>query len=245
MSSAPATRAKNKKTDSESSKKESDKDFTDSLVTALTDARVINALQAAFSGIVEKMTEEITSLKQCIDERDKQIQSLSEQVDELKQQEKRNVVRIDGLSEHHGHGLWQNEESAAETVSKFVSETLEIPLMKWEIESAFRVGKKDQSRPRRLIVRFLSHDKKKAIMMAKKKLRQTQGNIPVRNQVFLNDDLTELRGKIFQTARQAVKDKRLFSTWIFDGKVFVKVKQSDDPVQVKTLSGVNAVLSSL
>ncbi len=237
MSNSPSTRSKNKgKTDSVSKNNASNDDFTSSLVTALTDDRVIEALQNAFTGIVEKMSQEISSLKQIIDAKDQQIQSLNEQLDDVKQQEKRNTIRIDGMPEVQG------EENVAETVSKFVSEKLDVPLMNWELESVFRVGKKNQSRNRRIIVRLLSHDKKKAIMKNKKKLHTRDRHVSA---VYVNDDLTEQRGLVFKTARQAVKDKRISSAWVFDGKVYVKVKETDDPVQVKSLSGVNAILSSL
>ncbi len=235
MASTRGNRRKNTQNDAE----EETVDFTTNLVDALTDQRVITALQAAFTGLVGELKNEIAELKECIQEKDTKIQLMSTEIDELKQEQKRNSVKINGLPEANE----DFEENTAEVVSNFITTKMDIPMLKWQIESVHRVGKKERGKNRPIVLRFLSHDKKIQVMKAKKKLRDPSARPG--EQVYINDDLTEVRANIFKTARQAVKDKKIFSTWVFGGRIFVKIKATDNPTLVKSLSGMNAILAGL
>ena len=235
MASTRGNRRKNTQNDAE----EETVDFTTNLVDALTDQRVITALQAAFTGLVGELKNEIAELKECIQEKDTKIQLMSTEIDELKQEQKRNSVKINGLPEANE----DSEENTAEVVSNFITTKMDIPMLKWQIESVHRVGKKERGKNRPIVLRFLSHDKKIQVMKAKKKLRDSSARPG--EQVYINDDLTEVRANIFKTARQAVKEKKISSTWVFGGRIFVKIKATDNPTLVKSLSGLNAILAGL
>ncbi len=218
---------------------ESGEDFASKLVDALLDPRVIDSFKTLFSSVIEDFQKKVTSMEKSLEEKDKQICKLTEELDDMKQTEKRNCVRIDGVQESSDS---EDNENTGEVISRLFSDKLKIPCHAWEIESAFRVGKKGNAqKPRRIIMRFISHDKKRKVMAAKKNLRSSGAS---NNQVYINDDLTQARSAIFQQARQGVKDKKIHRTWVYQGQIFVKCDENDNPVIVKTLSKMNAILAS-
>ena len=70
--------------------------------------------------------------------------------------------------------------------------------------------------------------KKVEIMREKKKLRQLD------HQMYINEHLTPTQAEIFAHARSMVKKKQLTATWTRDGRVFVKVRDRDQPKLIKT-----------
>ena len=218
-------------------------DFADKLANALYDPRVIAGLNSVFSKnpIVQTLNDKISQLNEVIETKDKQIQKLTEEMDELKQNNKRNTVRIEGLPEKENASV-----STSEVVCKLATEKLNVDLFPSDIDTCFRVGKnKSPDKTRPVVLRFVSHDKKREVMSNKKKLREERGTRSGPGPIYINDDLTDTRAYIFKCARQAVKDKHLNSAWSLDGRIFIKKKQDDDPFHVKTLSSLNAILAQI
>ena len=52
--------------------------------------------------------------------------------------------------------------------------------------------------------------------------------------VYINEDLTQPRSKLFFTARRMKKSEKIIATWTQDGNIFIKVKDSSEPVLIKT-----------
>ncbi len=53
-----------------------------------------------------------------------------------------------------------------------------------------------------------------------------------RQNVYINDDLTLHRAKLFHDARKLVKQKRLHSTWTQQGSIMVKRYEGNRPITV-------------
>ena len=49
----------------------------------------------------------------------------------------------------------------------------------------------------------------------------------------MSDNLTPYRCKLAYLARAALKEGRATQTWVFDGKIFVKVEKNDKPVVIR------------
>ena len=50
--------------------------------------------------------------------------------------------------------------------------------------------------------------------------------------IWVNDDLTQLRSTLAYEARQAVKGGLAERTWVHDGKIFLKKFGEDRPIKV-------------
>ena len=54
--------------------------------------------------------------------------------------------------------------------------------------------------------------------------------------IYINDHLTKFNSDLSLKARQLVKQKEAYSTYICDGRVYIKWSQGSTPVQVVSLS---------
>lgn len=103
-----------------------------------------------------------------------------------------------------------------------------------EIASAFRMkkGSKDNTRP--VMVKFSSLRSKEVVMRAKKQLRVNK------RPVFISEHLTKHNADLYNKARSLVKEKKLFSTWSFNGQIFYKISSdaSSRPVLLKSFEAL-------
>ena len=213
------------------------KDFADNLVQALSSPPVIQALQSIFEPFISEMKKDINELKSNLDNKENEICNLKQQVEDLMQERRNLTLKIDGLKE------LPSEESngVRSAVSCFVSETLNVPIESSDLDTCFRVGAKQaMAKPRRIILTLFSKEIKDRILRERFKLK----NIMSADPVYINADLIPKRQEIFKTARQHVKDKQLFRTWIQQGQVMIKDKPDSDPVAVRSLSALNNIVTS-
>ena len=103
-----------------------------------------------------------------------------------------------------------------------------------EISTCHRVGKKGASngKPRQVLVKLISRQKKVQIMGCKKKLKDKKVNI------YLNDDITQARMKIFHIAKELKEVKYAYTRGgqvvccLHEGNRFVTLDGPDDLFQV-------------
>ena len=148
-------------------------------------------------------------------ERLKQVVNLTlYKVDEIEQYGRRENIRIHGIKES------LTKEDDGETIINEMSKDLNIELTLNDIQRAHRLGKKsfsENARPRPIIVRFSSFKKRNEFMFSKSKLK----NLSKYNNVFITEDLTALRLKLFHYVKEAGKGKYVqFHT--MNGKIRMK-----------------------
>ena len=85
------------------------------------------------------------------------------------------------------------------------------------------------SKPRTIIARFSSRRVKARVMGAKKELRLIRSKdldddilAQFPYHVYISDDLTQRRARLAYKARVLVREKKISSTWVFDGRVLIK-----------------------
>ena len=146
--------------------------------------------------------------------------SLDKRVDCIEQSAKENNVRIVDLPETKGSNL-----------TKQVVELLNLPnISEEDIHSTYRLGKERDGRIRDVIVRFV--DKRKRDTFYSKRKSTPKGNDD--KKVFINDDLTPFRSKLFFDARRLAKTNWIHSTWTQEGNILIKLKEDEAPVAVTT-----------
>lgn len=129
-------------------------------------------------------------------------------IDDIEQESKRNNLRIFQLPEKNG-------EDTKDEVVKLLKNKLNIQLSSKDIESCYRIGKKDPTKKRGIFIRFHSFQIKQDIYLQKKLLKGTG--------ILIREDLTEGR---LMLLNQAIKKHSLNNVWTKNGNIFCKVEQN-------------------
>jgi hypothetical protein len=112
---------------------------------------------------------------------------------------------------------------------KILNEKLETNLTDEDVLYTLKLGQNAGSNSKlvRTKVVFKSKEKKEEVMKRRSKLKNTD--------LWLADALTSYRMTLAYSARQALKAKKIESTWVYDGKVYMKKIGKERPEIVKTI----------
>lgn len=89
--------------------------------------------------------------------------------------------------------------------------------------------------PKAIIVKFATYRARNNFYRKRAELKGNQ----TFHRVFINEDLTSQRSKLFKAARKLVKDNLVSNAWTYDGRVFVK-DLNDVKSIVNTLADLKA-----
>ena len=146
-------------------------------------------------------------------------------LDTVEQQLKmRNVIAI---------GFPENEDDAniKQELVTFSNDVLQIKNMKEnDIECAFRCGKRrDSLQPRNLVIHFRTKKMRDTFYEQRKKTPISDNND---ENIYINEDLTLHRVKLFHDARKLKKQGRIHATWTQFGNIMVKRTPDHQPKAV-------------
>ncbi len=155
----------------------------------------------------------------------KGLQQSALKLDTLQQQLKMRNVVISGFSET------SDDINIKQRLATFSKDVLEIEnITASDIETAFRCGREaDSTKPRNLVVHFKTK-KKRDTFYERRKKTPVSGNSE--NSIYINEDLTLHRAKLFHDARKMKKQGRLHATWTQYGNIMVKRNSEDQPKAV-------------
>ena len=109
-----------------------------------------------------------------------QIEDLGNKLDDLENRSRRNNLRFEGIPESPNE-TWQESESK---IKHLISSHVPEVGTDFVIERAHRVGTPlSDSKPRKIVARFLNYKDREAVFKAKKKLHGTN--------MFVNDDYSD------------------------------------------------------
>jgi hypothetical protein len=233
----------------------------DVLIAALKDSRVVEALsQALLPGIQAAIQTAVEStigeLKVRLDEQiecSKKLQVENEllrgRIEDIESYNRMDNLMIYGLPENFaetvagsvnaddGEDDREDSPSSVNSELQFISfcrSKLHVDVSANDICTAHRLPRKSgvpARGPRPMIVRFNNRKTRSRVMAAKKGLRQDPTC-----RVYINEHLTKSVTELFAAARKLQRDKRLFRTWTFNGRVYVKITESPTsrPLLVKS-----------
>ncbi len=145
---------------------------------------------------------------------------LQSKVDQMEQARRETNIRVVGLPEQDNSDTYikislvqlvgASEESAKSIIS------------------TSRMGRMKDDKPRDLIVKFTDKESRDQFYSLRKRTPKDNEN----RKVYINEDLTECRAKLFYDARQLVKRGKLFGTWTQSGNILVKVTENSSPCAV-------------
>ncbi len=167
----------------------------------------------------ERMRHTITGLRRDLYNEHNKNLNLQSRLDDLDQRQREKNVRVMGLSE-------QDDTNIKSQLIKLVGAK---DITANDICCSTRMGKKKDGNSRDLLVQFVSKEKRDEFYSMRKKTPKDEQN----RKVFINEDLTELRAKLFYDARRLVKRNKLFGTWSQNGSIMIKVTENDNPCVIR------------
>lgn len=180
------------------------------LIARLTE-EIKTVIETTIASALQPMRDEITRLKNDVIDLRTKLREIDDNVtdrsDELEQYQRRNNLRIFGISES------QDEDTDA-LVVQLCRDKLGFELPKDAICRSHRIGKQPppapdgSKRPRPIIVRFIGYRHRQQMFSDKKKLKGTG--------VTVREDLTARRMEVL---RAAVAKHGQRNTWTLDGRV--------------------------
>ena len=159
---------------------------------------------------------------------------LTNDLDNREQYGRRSLIRISGIPEPVG------EVDTTETVRNLISE-IGSEYKPTDVIRSHRVGTISQpgsfnSKTRQIIVRLADPSVKMRILRSRKNLRKSRNF----KSVYINEEITRTRTKIFYHARQLLKTKQIENLWTTNGKIIMKevngtINETNTPEAFRTL----------
>ena len=180
----------------------------------------INNVTAPLYAEIQQLKQENIILKKSVSE----IPKINSKLDELEQHSRKSCVRVSGVPQTVG----ENTTNIICNLAKKLNVTLEAK----DISVSHRLPSKEGTR--QIIARFTHADKRVELLKATKNIP----NIPDMEGIGISQDLTRNRSKVAFLARQAVKQHRIKSSSVWDGKIFI----TDNFENKKIITSVSELL---
>ena len=219
-----------------------EKEFIKVFLIALGNDEVIKKLQGA---VCIPIQDEVNELRKIIKEKDAKIASLESkitdlelQVDDLEQYSRRNSLRFNGVTE-------SDSEDVTKKVTDLINDTLKVhpPVSPNDIDRVHRTGRRKPGKPRAILVKFTNYGIRDKVIRNRAQLRPpnltTASLSPVKQTVFVNEDLTKYRSNLLFQARQLKKNRDIQDCWSWDGRILIRNKKAKI-MNIKTVEELKA-----
>ncbi len=198
----------------------------------------LETMQAKNKLLEEKIAESIEISKETkdklhlkIERKDMKIENLKIKIDAIEQSMNSRSVRMLGIPEV------EEDKSLKDTIVNIANEKLDMPHMKCcDIEKLHRMGRVNQDKPRDIIVTFTGQAMRDEFHKNRKKSPMVNGN-----QIYINENLTTYRAKMFYDIRQLVKRNKVHSVWTQHGNIMMKMEETSRPVAVYEYSTLQSL----
>ena len=208
-------------------------------------ARIIRSTNQDLLDSLGSLRSEVRSLRKELSDRDAAIANLQAEVkvlrqdnDALEQYGRRNNLRISGIPEVNLQP--EQTEDTTGAIVDLANNILKLDpqLTPNDIEVSHRLRKPTSARnnePRAIIVRFRSKAERYRVISNRKNLKQYNEGKDIK--VYINEDLTATRAKLFSTVRKLQKDKHFSQVWTYNGNIRIKDHQGT----VKSVDSVDDI----
>ena len=176
---------------------------------------------------ISSLRQEVKHLKAAVAERDATITELQGEVaklhlqnDALEQYGRRSSLRFSGVSEE-----FENSTDGVLEVANNIME-LDPPLRREDITISHILPKPRGAparEPRSIIVRFISKEERNRVISNRKELKKHNQENDAR--IYINEDLTAFRSKLFSIVRRLQKRQYFSQCWTYNGNIKVKDTQ--------------------
>ena len=199
--------------------------------TMLNDDTLTKAIARTFSGEAVKETfqrEILKPISERVEKHDKQIAALASEnyhlrpeLEELKQYGHRNALRV-------FNPTWrENEDDSTDGLILTLCDEFALGIKREEISRSHRVGKPVPSKPRPILVKFVSYRSREKLYDARKSIAETHPYIRI------YEDLTKTTNELAYKALECRRQGRIHHTWVYDGNVFVRTYERGRAVVIR------------
>jgi len=157
-----------------------------------------------------------------------QIDHLSIKLDDQEQYSRRTNLKLSGIKER---GREENtDDLVLDVINNLILADTGESLNYSHIGRTHRVGpplritdsKSKPSRPRDIIIRFISYRNRDLVFRNKKNLKTHNQSQPPEHRLYVNEALTKRRANLFKKTRDLLRDRKVKNCWTHDGKILVK-----------------------
>ena len=213
-------------------------DSIETLIAALSNERVTEALSEAFQPLIQSAIDSaLQTFSAELKKKDDKISKLpqdiniaNKKIDSLEIYNRLHNLLITGLqvenyaeaastaSPRNNGTEAENSTQTEAAILEFFNQQLGVDIVKQDISISHRL-KASRLGPPVIIVRFTNRKARENVFAARRQLQNTR--------IYINEDLTKVTAELFKHTRKLAKDKNIHSTWTRGGTVYVRV--SDDP----------------
>lgn len=161
---------------------------------------------------VSKLKEENNNLRNQLDQHEKELKNHRLAQNEMEQHGRQWNLWVYGVKEEQ-QGKTESVTDCVRKCTDIFTEKVGVPVAAEDIEIAHRSGRPGTGRPRPILVRFFSRQKRGTVLEARRKLKQSG--------VSIGEDLTKDN---YNLLMRASKHSATLSAWSSNGKVIVKLK---------------------
>ncbi|XP_063970662.1 uncharacterized protein LOC135157761 [Lytechinus pictus] len=171
---------------------------------------------------------EIEKLREREEAAQQSILALQVKTDDMEQYSRRKNIRIYGIEEKEG-------ESTDEVVGN-VAKRMGVEISLSDIDRSHRLGPvkaagaAERSGSRPIIVKFASQNAKFKFVRGRPSLKGSS--------IYLNEDLTQRRQKLYHAARHAGKVEKV---WAVDGRIYAGLKDSAGGLKKKLITDIRDI----
>ena len=156
--------------------------------------------------------------------KDLQIKNIMKQVDESQQQTYSHCLQIVGMPES------KDDNEDTKQIIKMSKEKLGIKLKPNDFEEARRLGKRRELKTRNIVVKLKDKSLRDRVFENRKKSIIDPNP---KNNIYINDRLTQHRQSLLYAARNLVKSKKLYAAWAQHGNVLIRKGEDTKIIEVK------------
>ena len=194
--------------------------------------------------VVASLRDEVRSLRGALADRDttiaalqSEVQVLQDDYDALEQYGRRNGLRISGIPE-------QVNEDTTTAIVNLANDVLKVepPLQCDDISISHRLRKPRNARPHEpapIIVRFLRRTDRNRVISERKQLKDYNQDRDFK--IYVNEDLTTRRAKLFAKMRTLQKKRLLKQAWTYNGNIKVMMPNGE----IKNIANISSIQSLL
>lgn len=221
-------------------------------------------------GPLEKKVDELASVKETVQEIERKVQRMSDRYDEAMKkltvqeaemteiktrvkkleetspaneeinklkQDLNNLEQYGRLNNIEVHGILVSEHEDLMEKLTCVADKLQVTRLKKEdVEAVHRVPSRKGKTPP-IMIRFLNRSTRDEWLKNKKKLRSEDSN----DNIYLQENLTEINKKLFFEAREKAKSLGYRYTWHRGGCTYLRKQDGDRAIRIKTHSDIDKI----
>lgn len=209
-------------------------DFEQNLIEVLKKENVADRISnIILSTITSQLSQKFKTYDEKIIKLEEEIillKNLNNEINETKTEDKQRIVekKLDNVQQHIKNDNLRliqipeaDDENVHEKVFNIFKNKMNVDINKSNIAAAYRVGKKNENKPRHVVVVFNDNSTKMRVYNKKKSLKGTK--------IVIKEDLTVSRVK---TVREASEKYGFKNVWTVNGHIFARTDQGVEKINL-------------